>query len=147
MREALLLASDEFEQSGASVFGLAAGPQNGVADLRGVFDPLAPPAQIVRDIRVIAAEVARSIALVRQRHRMGFDRHRRVVEDDGQDRDAAACRGLEIKASHAKGGVAHEVDAELVGCRDLGADREPQPGAELVRLAPAEIAARGRVAR
>ena len=73
---------------------------------------------------------------------MGFDRHRRVVQDDRQDRDPAARRGLEIEAGHPERCVAHEVDAEFVGCGDLGADREAEPGAELVRLAPADIAAR-----
>jgi len=73
---------------------------------------------------------------------MGLDRHRRVVEHDRRDRNAAAHRGLEIEAGHAEGGVAHEVDAEFVGGGDLGADRQPEPGAELVRLAPADIAAR-----
>src|SRR5205814_9492477 len=37
---------------------------------------------------------------------------------------------------------AHEVDAELVRGRELGADDEAESGAEGVRLAPAEIAAR-----
>jgi hypothetical protein len=73
---------------------------------------------------------------------MGFDRHRRIVQDDRQDRDAATGRRLEIESRHPERRVAHEVDAELVGRGDLGADREPKPGAELVRLAPAEIAAR-----
>ena len=65
-----------------------------------------------------------------------------MFKHDRRDRDAAARGGLEIEAGHAKRRVAHEIDAELVGRGDLGADREPEPGAELVRLAPAEIAAR-----
>ena len=79
---------------------------------------------------------------MRQRHRMRLDRHARIVEDDRRDRDAAARRRLEIEAGHAKGRIAHKVDAELVGCADLGADREPQARAELVRLAPPQIPAR-----
>ena len=94
------------------------------------------------DIGVVAAEVACPVALVRQRHRVGLDRHRRVVEHDRRDRDAAAHRRLEIEPGHPEGGVAHEVDAELVGRGDLGADDEAEPGAELMRLAPADIAAR-----
>src|SRR5208282_2836860 len=142
VREALLLAGDEFEECGLPVLVLPTGAQDRVADLGWVLDPLAPAAEIAADRRVIAAEVARSISLVRQRHRMGLDRHRRVVEHDRRDRDAATHRGLEVEPGHPEGGVAHEVDAELVGGGDLGADREPQPGAELVRLAPADIAAR-----
>src|SRR5438552_5669032 len=46
VREALLLAGDEFEQRGAAVFGLAAGAQDRVADLRRVLDPLAPAAEV-----------------------------------------------------------------------------------------------------
>ena len=82
MREALFLAGDELEQRGTSVFGLTTGTEDGVADLPGVFDALAPPAEIARDIRVIPAEIPRPIALVRQRHRVRLNRHRRVVEDD-----------------------------------------------------------------
>src|SRR5580704_14556200 len=132
VREALLLAGDELEQGGAAVFGLAAGAQDRVADLRRVFDPLAPPAEIAGDVGVIAAEVARPVPLVRQRHRMGLDRHRRIVQYDRQDRDAAPRRRLEIEAGHAERRIAHEVDAELIGCGDLGADREAEAGAELV---------------
>src|SRR6516225_4892951 len=142
MREALLQAGDEFEECGLPVLVLPAGAQDRVTDLGGILHPLAPPAEIAADIGVVAAEVTRPIALVRQCHRMGLDRHRRVVQHDRRNRDAAAHRGLEIEARHTEGGVAHDVDAELVGCGNLGADREPQPGAELVRLAPADIATR-----
>src|SRR6202040_228856 len=70
------------------------------------------------------------------------DGHRRVIEHDGEDRDPAAHRGLEIEPGHAEGGVAHEVDAELLGGGELGPDDQAEAGAERVRLAPAEIAAR-----
>src|SRR5438876_642595 len=71
-----------------------------------------------------------------------LDGHGRVVEDDGENGDPAAHRGLEIEPGHAEGGVAHEIDVELVGRGELGADDEAEPGAERMRLAPAEIAAR-----
>src|SRR5260370_42121731 len=142
VREALLLAGDELEQGGAAVFGLAAGAQDRVADLRRVIDALAPAAEVARNVRIIAAEVACPVALVRQRHRMGLDRHRRVVQDDRQDRDAATRRGLEIETGQPERRIAHEVDAEFVGCGDLGADREAKPGAKLMRLSPTDIAAR-----
>src|SRR5712671_918684 len=80
MGEALLLAGDELEQCGTPVFRLAAGAEDRVADLCRIFDPLAPPPEIARDVGVIAAEVARPVAFVRQRHRVGLDRHRRVVQ-------------------------------------------------------------------
>src|SRR5271166_5995871 len=73
---------------------------------------------------------------------MGLDRHSGAVETDPRGWAAATLSGLEVEPGHPECGVAHEVDAELVGGGDLGADREPQPGAELVRLAPADIAAR-----
>ena len=41
---------------------------------------------------------------------------------------------------HAEGGVAHEIHAELVGRRELGAHDQAQPRAEGVRLAPAHVA-------
>src|ERR1700752_5376809 len=70
MREALLLAGDEFEQGGAAVFGLAAGAQGRDADRPRALDAFAPPAEVSRYVGLIAAEVARSVPLVRQRHRM-----------------------------------------------------------------------------
>jgi len=45
---------------------------------------------------------------------------------------AAARRRLEIQPRHAERRVAHEVHAELVGRTHLGANRETEPGAELV---------------
>src|SRR5579883_1805220 len=142
MREGLLLAGDEFEQRRPALLGLPAGAADRLADRGRVLDPLAPAAELARNRRVIAAQIARPVALMRQPHRLRLDRHRRIVEDDRADRNAAAHRGLEIEPGHAKGGVAHEIDAELVGGGHLGADRKAEPGAELVRLAPAEIAAR-----
>ena len=73
-----------------------------------------------------------------------LDRHRVVVEHDGADRHARAHGRLEVEAGHAERRIAHEVDAELVGIGDLGADRQAQPRAELVRFSPAHIAARPR---
>ena len=142
MREALLLAGDEFEQGSAAILVLPAGAQDRIADLAGVFDALAPPAKIAPDIGVVAPEIAGAIAIMRQLHRVGLDRHRRIIQHDGRDRNPAARGGLKIEAGHAKGGVAHEIDAELVGGGDFGADHEPEPGAELVRFAPTEIATR-----
>src|SRR5712692_11691440 len=65
----------------------------------------------------------------------------RIVQHDGEDGEPAAHSRLEIEPGHAEGGVSHEVDAELVGGGELGADDEAEPSAERMRLAPAEIAA------
>jgi hypothetical protein len=75
---------------------------------------------------------------VADRHDLQLDRHREVVQQDRQDRDALAHRRLEIHAGEADRGIAPDVDAELVGGGELGAHREAEPVAELRRLAPAE---------
>src|SRR6266849_591416 len=95
MREGGLGAGDEFEQTGLAVFVLPAGAQDRVADLPGIVDPLAPAAEILADIGVVAAEVAGAMLLMRGPHRVRLDRHRRIVEDDRRDRDAATHRALE----------------------------------------------------
>src|SRR5712691_8221106 len=87
-----LRAGDEFEEAGVAVLVLLAGAQDRVADLAGIVDPLAPAAEILADSGVIAAEVAGPVLFVRGAHRVGLDRHRRVVEDDRRDRYAAAHR-------------------------------------------------------
>src|SRR5258708_10017428 len=58
VREALLLAGDELEQSGAAVFGLAAGAQDCLAGLGPVIDALAPAPRVSRHGRLITAPVA-----------------------------------------------------------------------------------------
>src|SRR5204862_3689989 len=83
-----------------------------------------------------------AVLVVRDDEVWDLDGHGRVVEHDGENGDPAAHGRLEIEPGHAEGGVAHEIDAELVGGGQLGADDEAEPGAERVRLAPAEIAAR-----
>src|SRR6266851_7775960 len=82
-------AGDEFEEAGVAVFVLLAGAQDRVADLAGVVDPLAPAAEVLADRGVVAAEVAGAVLFVRGLHRLRFDRHRRVVEDDRRNGDAA----------------------------------------------------------
>ena len=52
--------------------------------------------------------------------------------------------GLEVHAGEADGGVAPDVDAELLRRRQLGAHGEAEPVAELRGLAPAEIGERRR---
>ena len=60
LRERRLLVGDEFQQTGLAFLGLPAGAQDRLADLPGVLDPLAPAAQIARQRRVVAAQIARA---------------------------------------------------------------------------------------
>ena len=66
------------------------------------------------------------------RHHVELDRHREVVQQDGQDRDALADGRLEVHAGEADRRVAHDVDAEL--CRAARAWR-PSPGPARSRAA------------
>src|SRR5262245_65848522 len=110
-------------------------------DLRRLLDALGVTAHGAAEVGVVAADVAGPVAVVRDDQRMALDRHRGVVEHDRGDGDAAAHGGLEVEAGHPKGGIAHEVHAELVGRRDLGPDVETEAGAQRVRLAPSHVAA------
>src|SRR5206468_1868824 len=142
MGEARLLAGDELEQRRLPALRRLPRSSERAGDVLGLLDALAPAAHGAPQIRIAPADVTGAIFVVRDDEVRDLDGHRRVVEDDGEDGNPAAHRGLEIEPGHAEGGVAHEVDAELVGGGELGADGEAEPGAERVRLAPAEIAAR-----
>ena len=72
-------------------------------------------------------------------HLPGLNGHGGVVQHHGDDRDIAADGGLKVQPDHAEGGVAHEVDAYLLGSGQLGADGQTQPGAQTVGLAPAQV--------
>src|SRR2546423_3761967 len=143
MGEARLLAGDELQQRRLAALGGLARAGEGAGDVLGPLDPLAPAAHGAPQIRVASANVTGAVLGVRDDEVRDLDGHGRVVEHDGEDGDSAAHRRLEIEPGHAEGGVAHEIDAELVGGGELGADDETEPGAECVRLAPAKIAARG----
>src|SRR5207248_2379977 len=142
VREARLLARDELEQRRLPVLGGLARAGKRAGDVVGLLDALAPAAHGPTQIRVAPADVTGAVLVVRDDQMRDLDGHGRVVEDDGENRNPAAHRRLEIEPGHAEGGVAHEVDAELVRGGELGADHEAEPGAQRVRLAPAEIAAR-----
>ena len=89
----------------------------------------------VRSVEAVdhtAADVARAVLVVRDDEVRDLDGHARVVEHDGEDRNPAAHRGLEIEPGHAEGGVAHEVDTELLGGGELGPDDQAEAGAERV---------------
>src|SRR2546428_713202 len=140
--EARLLARDELEQRRLAALGGLARSGESAGDVLGPLDALTPAAHGAPQIRVAPADVTGAVLVVRDDEVRDLDGHGRVVEHDGENGDPAAHRRLEIEPGHAEGGVAHEVDAELVGGGELGADDEAEPGAERVRLAPAEIAAR-----
>src|SRR5438309_3311383 len=142
MREARLLAGDELQQRRLPAVGRFARSREGAGDVLGLLDALAPAAHRAPQVRVAPADVAGAVLVVRDDEVRDLDGHGRVVEHDGADRNPAAHGRLEVEPGHAEGGVAHEVDAELVGGGQLGADGEAEPGPERVRLAPAEIAAR-----
>src|ERR1700733_9168658 len=82
VREGGLGAGDEFEKRRAAVFVDFAGAQDRRANLVGPRHPLAPAAEIGRQVGVVSAEVARAVLLVAVGHRVRLDRHRRIVEDD-----------------------------------------------------------------
>ena len=67
----------------------------------------------------------------------------RVVLHDGHDRDLVLGGGRQIHAGHADRGVAHDVNDRLVRVGQLGAHRQPERVAQLRRLPPAQVAARG----
>src|SRR2546421_1896578 len=132
MREACLLAGDELEQRRLPALGGLARAGEGVGDILGPLDPLAPAAHGAPQIRVASADITRAVLIVRDDEVRDLDGHGRVVEHDGENGDPAAHGRLEIEPGHAEGGVAHEIDAELVGGGELGADDEAEPGAERV---------------
>src|SRR5207245_11782928 len=109
---------------------------------RGPSTAPPPPPGPAPQARGAPADVAGAVLVVRDDEVRDLDGHGRVVEHDRADRNPAAHGRLEVEPRHAEGGVAHEVDAELVGGGQLGADGEAEPGPERVRLAPAKIAAR-----
>src|SRR5437763_445047 len=82
----------------------------------------APAAHGPAQIRVAAADVTGAVLVVRDDEVRNLDGHGGVVQHDGENGDPAAHSRLEVETGHAEGGVAHEIDAELVGRGELGAD-------------------------
>ena len=101
---------------------------------RGDVEPLG-------HLGVVAADRQRAVLPGRELEHVALGRHDAVVEHHGEDGDAIARGGLDVHAGHADGGVAHDVDAELVRRGELGAHDDAEPVAELGRLAPAHIGA------
>src|SRR5207253_9378101 len=73
MREGGLLAGDEFEERRPAALIDPPRAQDRAGDLARLRHPLAPATEILRQIGVVAAEIARPVLLVRQRHRMRLD--------------------------------------------------------------------------
>src|SRR5713226_121978 len=136
------LLGDEFEEDRGAFAGLGDAALDRRDDLAGIGDALAIAAQRLGEIGVMAADVGRTVFLGRDRHHLQLDRHREIVEEDREDRDALPDRGLEIHARKADRSIAPDIDAELVGPGELGAHRQAEAIAELGRLAPADVAER-----
>src|SRR5271154_1556853 len=90
------LLGDEFEEGGLAFAGLRDAALDRTDDLARLGHALAVAAERLGEIGVIAADVGRTIFLGRHRHHLQFDRHREIVRQDRQDRQALAHRGLEI---------------------------------------------------
>ena len=68
-----------------------------------------------------------------------LDGHDLVVEHDGEDADLVAHGSLDVHPDHADGGVAHDVDAQLVRLGELRAHDRAQPETKLGGLAPSDV--------
>ena len=97
VRERRLYTGNEFQQACLPVFRGPLRPKNGVADIIGIFDTLAPAAEFAGDSRVISAEISRVVFLVAQLHVRDLDRHRRIVEHDRAHRNACSRSRLDIE--------------------------------------------------
>src|SRR5438067_1579921 len=133
---------DEFEQRRRALLGLLDAALDRVLDLPGLGDPLAIAAERLGEIGVIATDTGRVVFLGRDWHDLQLDRHREIVRQDREDRQALAHRRLEIHAGEADRRITPEVDAQFVGRHELRAHRDAETVAELCRLAPAEIGER-----
>src|SRR5690606_36082124 len=142
VRDRVLLGRHELEQRRPAGLRHLACPQERRLDLARLGDALRPATQRLVDVGVVAAQVARAEEVVRSFHVARLDGHAAVVEHHGENGNVRAHRGFEIEPRHAERRVAHEVHAELVRRSELRPHDEAEPGAELVRLAPADVAAR-----
>src|SRR6266851_10166733 len=124
------LLGDQFEENRHAFPGLGDAALDRRDDLSGIGNALAVAAQRLGEIGVMAADVGRTVFLGRDRHHLQLDGHRKIVEEDREDRDALPDRGLEIHARKADRGVAPDIDAELVGLGELGAHCQAEAIAE-----------------
>src|SRR5690606_22453092 len=136
------LFGDEFNQRRLTGFDRRNRAVQGRDDLDRVGDPFAMAAERAGEGGVIAGNVGGAILVRRHRHDRQLNCHRLVVEQDREDRDALARRGLEVGPGKPDRGITPDVDAQLVRARELRAHREPKAVAELRRLTPADVAVR-----
>src|SRR5690606_11385968 len=141
-RDLRLLLGDEFDQRRLPGFGRGDCPAQRGDYLGRLGHALAVAAERAGERGVVARDIGGAVLRGRLGHDRQLDRHRLVVEQDRQDRDALACGGLEIGAGEADRRVAPDVDAKLVGTGELGAHRQAEAVAKLGRLAPADVAVR-----
>src|SRR6185369_9169144 len=97
VREARLLAGDELEQRRLPALGRLACAGEGAGDLPRLLDALAPAAHGAPEVRIVPADVAGAVLVVRDDEVRDLDGHGRVVEYHGTDRGAAAHGRLEVE--------------------------------------------------
>ena len=111
-----------------------------------VGDGDADSAERLGDAGVVARHLGDAELRPRGRVAAGIGCHAAVVQHDGRYRSARPLRRLGVEAGHPERAVAHEVEAELVGAGQLGADHQGDAEAEVGGLSPADVAVRrGRV--
>src|SRR6516164_8492147 len=108
------LLGDELEERGGAVAGLLDATADRRHDLLWLSDAFAIAPERLGEVGVMATDVGRSVFLGRDRHHLQFDRHREIVHQDRQDRNALAHCGLEIHAGKADRRITPDIDAELV---------------------------------
>ena len=89
------------------------------------LDALAVAAKGPRHGRIIAGNVGRAILFGRDRHHLELDRHRKIVEENREDRNTLAYCRLEVHPCETNRRVAPDIDTNLVGVEQLGAHGQP----------------------
>ena len=80
---------------------------------------------------VAARQAVSAITIARVGHVVAVAAHDGVVQDDRQNRQPLAHRGLHLHANRAEGEVAHDVDHRLVRLGQFCTEGEAQARAEL----------------
>ena len=81
-----------------------------------------------------------AVQLFGRRVASGVSRHAAIVQHHGGDGRSGPDRGLEVQSGHPECAVSHEVEAELIGPGQLGADHQGNAVAQVGGLAPADVA-------
>ena len=130
----------DVDQDGLAFLVQVLGPRQRGGDLRRLLDGDADRAQAFGDLGVVAGHVGHVELLARHRIAARVGGHVAVVQEHGGDGRAGADGGFDVQTGHAEGAIAHEVQAELVGLGELGADHQGDAVAQVRRLAPADVA-------